>query len=120
MNGRVTANHALLTIVLRFPQRPDLALEFVVDTGFVGYLTLPPNAIATLRLPFLRRIAANLADDSTIHVSVHAVTIVWDGGEREIELLATGSRPLLGTLLLDGHELTVRFIEGGMVSVESL
>jgi hypothetical protein len=31
-----------------------------------------------------------------------------------------GSRPLLGTLLLEEHELTVRFNERGMVSVESL
>jgi clan AA aspartic protease len=95
-------------------------VEFVVDTGFVGFLTLPPAAIAALRLPFLRRIAANLADDSTIHVSVHAATIIWDGEEREVEILATGSRPLLGTLLLGGHSLTVWFTEGGMVSVESL
>jgi clan AA aspartic protease len=120
MNGRVRASHAVLDVALRLQHQPDLAVEFVVDTGFVGYLTLPPAAIAALRLLFLRRIAANLADDSTMHVSVHAATIIWDGEEREVEVLATGSRPLLGTLLLEGHELTVRFTEGGMVSVESL
>ena len=120
MNGRVTANHAVLDIGLRFQHRPDLAVEFVVDTGFIGFLTLPPAAIAALRFPFIRRIAANLAHDSTIHVSVHAAAIIWDGEEREVEVLATGSRPLLGTLLLDGHGLTVRFTEGGLVPVESL
>jgi clan AA aspartic protease len=120
VNGRVTANHAVLDIGLRFQHRPDFAVGFVVDTEFVGFLTLPPAAIAALRLPFLRRIAANLADDSTIHVSVHAATIIWDGEDREVEVLATGSRPLLGTLLLDGHGLTVRFTEGSMVAVESL
>jgi clan AA aspartic protease len=79
VSGRVTANHGVLDIALRLQHQPDLTVEFVVDTGFVGYLTLPPAAIAVLGLPFLRRIVANLADDSTIHVSVHAATIIWDG-----------------------------------------
>lgn len=73
-----------------------------------------------LHLPFLRRIPANLADDSTIRVTVHATTILWDGGEREVEVLATGARPLLGTLLLDGFGLNVQFAEGGLVSIEPL
>src|SRR5258708_4929067 len=34
--------------------QPPLSTEFVVDTGFEGFLTLPPAAVATLQLPFIR------------------------------------------------------------------
>jgi hypothetical protein len=37
-----------------------------------------------------------------------------------VDVLATGSRPLLGTLLLDGHEVNVQIPEGGTVTVELL
>lgn len=120
MNGAVQADHALLGVALTSLGGPDVTIEFVVDTGFVGYLTLPPAAVGALNLPFVRRIAANLADDSTIHVSVHAATIVWNGQEQEVAVLGTGKRPLLGTLLLAGCELNVRFEDGGLVSVVPL
>jgi predicted aspartyl protease len=73
-----------------------------------------------MKLPFLRRVTANLADDSLIQVSVHVATIVWNNQERMVEVIATGVRPLLGTLLLDGHELTTQWTEGGLVSISPL
>jgi clan AA aspartic protease len=120
MNGHVSGHHAYLTVLTRPPGQPGVSLEFAVDTGFVGFLTLPPSAIQAMNLPFVRRIPANLADDSTIHVSVHSLTIEWSGEEREVEVLATGSRPLLGTLLLDGFELLAQFMDGGLVTAEPL
>jgi hypothetical protein len=52
----------------------------------------------------------------------HAIVslIIWNGEEREIRVLATGRRPLLGTALLDGHELVVQFTEGGLVTIDEL
>lgn len=109
-----------MRVTFRFEHRPDLAIEFVVDTGFADYLTLPSSAVETLHLPFIYHGGARLANDSVIDVGVYAATIVWHGEERNVEVLATGARPLLGTLLLDGSELNVQFTEGGQVSVESL
>jgi len=120
MNGVVRSHQALIDVIFRSVGRSNLVLEFVVDTGFTGELTLPSSAVQALGLPLVRQITANLADDSTIDVDVHAATILWDGYEREVGVLATGSRPLLGTLLLDGYELTARFTEGGLLSVERL
>ena len=73
-----------------------------------------------LGLPYVHRIPANLADDSTIDIAVHVATIVWNGEEREVHVLAMGRRPLLGTTLLEGNELVVQFAEGGLVTVETL
>ena len=120
MNGQVIAHHALLNIAFRLPEQPDLNIECVIDTGFIGYLTLPLAAALAMNLPFLRRMPANLADDSTIFVEVYAATILWNGEEREVEVLATGKRPLIGTLLLNGNELNVQFAESGFVTVKTL
>ena len=120
MNGQVNAHHALLDVVFRLPDQPDLQIECVIDTGFIGYITLPLPAVLAMNLPFLRRMPINLADNSTILVEVYVAKIVWNGEEREEEVLATGRRPLIGTLLLDGHELNIQFIEGRPVIVNKL
>jgi clan AA aspartic protease len=73
-----------------------------------------------LGLPFLYDLPVNLADNSEVLLAVHEVIIIWNGEEREIRVLATGRRPLLGTALLDGHELVVQFTEGGLVTIDEL
>ena len=120
MTGNVVGLQPLLQVAIRTHQGQNVTIEFVVDTGFVGFLALPPAAVAALGLPFIRSLAANLADDSSVMMDVHDATIVWGGAEREVEVLATGRRPLLGTLVLDAHELTVQFAEGGIVLVEPI
>ena len=81
---------------------------------------MPVAAVSAMKLPFIRRMPVNLADDSTILVEVFAATILWNGEERELEVLATGIRTLIGTLLLEGSELKVQFADGGLVTVETL
>jgi len=120
MTGVVAADHACLAVTFVLPGRPSLTLEFVVDTGFVGHLTLPVAAEEALELPFVRRITANLADDRTVPVNFHAATIVWNGREQEVTVAALGRRPLLGTKLLWGSELAIRFEERGAVTVVPL
>ncbi len=120
MSGSVRARHALLPVTFRLSGLPDVALEFVVDTGFTGLLTLPPDAVKAMGLPLLHRIPAQLADGSFIEVAIHSATIVWKGREVEATVLATGERPLLGTALLDGSELLAQFREDGLVTIDDL
>ena len=120
MTGQISERRSLLPIPFRRPGQPEIVIEFVIDTGFNGSLTLPPAAVSALQLPVIRGLSANLADDRNILVSVHAATIVWDGQEREVEVLALGKRALLGTSILDRHELVARFIDGGVVRIQSL
>lgn len=37
-----------------------------------------------------------------------------------MNVLATERLPLLGTALLDGYELVIQFIEGGLVTIDEL
>lgn len=97
ITGSVSGRQAVVPIAFRLPAHPVIEIEFVLDTGFIGFLTLPPDAVAALGLPFFYRMPANLADDSTIMVPVHTATILWHGEERDVEVLAMGKRPHLGT-----------------------
>lgn len=120
MNGHVSGLHALINVALRIAGLPDVEIEFVIDTGFAGFLTLPPAAVNALQLPYVRRLVANLADGSAIQTDVYAARIVWEGEEIEVEVLATGRQPLLGTLMLQNHNLDVDFVNGGTVRVDAL
>ena len=120
MTGSVRSLHILLPVTLRLLRLPNVTIEFVVDTGFTGMITLPPAAVATMGFPFLHRIPAQLADGSFVEVAIHSATIVWKGLEVEARVLATGERPLLGIGLLEGSELIAQFRDGGLVTVEDL
>jgi clan AA aspartic protease len=120
INGIVIGRQPQLKVVLRIVNYPDLEIGCVIDTGFEGALTLPVSAVEKLQLPFVARINANLANDDNVVTSVHRATIVWDGAEIEIPVLAMGSRPLIGTLLLNNYNLNIDFCDGGILSVETL
>ena len=72
---------------LRLSHHPDLAVEFVVDTGYTDYLTLPFDAVVAMGLRYLHDISADLADNSTILIPVYLATIVWHGMEMEVPVL---------------------------------
>ena len=92
----------------------------LLTTGFTGFLTLPPAAVAAMGLPHVTDQVSRLADDSLTTIPVHSVTIVWKGVEIEARVLAMGRRPLLGTALLADSQLLTQFVEGGLVTVEDL
>ena len=50
---------------------------------------------------------------------VHDVTVHWDGEPRHIKADATGSTPLVGMLLHDGHNLNIEVERGGLVAIEA-
>ena len=120
MRGTTTRRQALLPVTFQFLGQPSLTLEFVVDTGFTGELTLPQAAVTAMQLPYFHEQQSVIADGSTIFIPVHQTMILWNGVRRAVRVLATGRRPLLGTALLDDQELRVRFREGDLVSVGDL
>jgi clan AA aspartic protease len=120
ISGIVTEGHAIVSVKFRIPNRADIPIDFVVDTGFTDELCLPPEAVALLRLRFKYAMPVNLADNSEVTLPVHEAIILWNGEEREVRVMATGRRPLLGTALMDEHELVVQFTEGGLVTIDEL
>ena len=98
ISGTVTDRHATVCVPFRRPDRPDVTIEFVIDTGFTDELCLPPEAVALLNLPFKHDIRVNLADNSRVILPVHKAIILWYGEEREARVFATGLRPIVELL----------------------
>jgi clan AA aspartic protease len=118
--GKVERLHPTVPVTFQLSSDLDLTIEFVVDTGFVGFLTLPVVAVAAMGLPFEYDTPANLADDSEVQLPVHGATIFWEGTLRRVRVLATGKRPLLGMSLLHGSSLSIDCTEAGIVRIEPL
>ncbi|WP_420759998.1 clan AA aspartic protease [Nostoc sp. CALU 546] len=104
--------------MVRLEDKSDVEIEFVIDTGFEGFLTLPPDLVAKLSLPYIAKIQANIADNSKTTTNAHAIKILWNGTEREVIVLAMGRRPLLGTALLADYHLSIDFYEGGIQATD--
>ena len=63
IEGVVNANlEAVVTIPLQGPSGQTQEVDAVIDTGFNGYLALPPTLVADLGLPVVGEADAVLAD----------------------------------------------------------
>ena len=113
------AREAVVTLPVRGPSGQAREIEAVIDTGYSGYLTLPPSLVEELGLPFRFRGRAFLANGSEETFGVYGVTALWDGQPRYVEADAVGPTPLAGMLLLDAHSLYVEVENGGRVVIQS-
>ncbi|MBD6619635.1 clan AA aspartic protease [Komarekiella sp. 'clone 1'] len=91
-----------------------------VDKGFNGWLFLPPDFIAALKLLWKRRGRAILGDGSECVFDVYEAIVVWDEQLLTIPIDEAESDPLVGMSLMEGYRLTVEVIEGGLVKIEKL
>ena len=120
IEGFVNANlEAVVIIPLLGPAGQLREVAAVVDTGFNGYLTLPPTLVADLGLSVVGDGAAILADGSEAAFDVYSVSVDWDGQPRYVEVAAVGIDALVGMMLLDGHSLFVEVVDGGRVIVQA-
>ena len=70
MEGYVSARHALVPLIMR-GANGQAEVDFVLDTGFAGFLTMPLTEIDTLGLPYSHPTFAHLADGSIIVLDVY-------------------------------------------------
>ena len=92
----------------------------VMDTGFTDALTLPPDMIQRLNLPFRETAIFELGDGSTVTFNLYTVTIDWDGQMRTIPVLEAEGEPLVGMSLLYGYRLIADIVDGGQVFLSLL
>ena len=108
-----------ISIVVASPsvQQRSISFEATVDTGFTGFLTLTPSAIAQLDLPFSTNRPAVLASGAIGHYDVHVGRIGWHGQQRLIPIYKMDSDPLVGMALLWNSRLTIDVIPDGAVTI---
>jgi clan AA aspartic protease len=117
IQGNVVNGRPTVQVMFMLPEQPEFGIDFVVDTGFNDYLTLPLQAIRLMNLPLYSSVSVRLADNSESLLPIHLATILWDGEEKVVPILATGLKPLLGTSLLKGFRLEIDFDANGLVSI---
>jgi clan AA aspartic protease len=94
--------------------------DAIVDTGFNGWLSLPPDLIAQLDLKWKRRGRAILGDGSECVFNVYEAVLVWDGNFLTIPIDEADSEPLVGMSLMEGYQLMVQVFEGGRVELSKV
>ncbi len=97
-----------------------LVVDAVLDTGYTGFLTLPPSVIAALGLTWLGSEEGTLGDGSLHDFDVYSAQIIWDGAFRTIKVNESDTQSLIGIGLLYGYEVCIETIAGGTVKIINL
>lgn len=120
IQGEVNAAYEpVITLTVQGPSGQTQDLEAVVDTGFTGFLTLPPEVIAESGLALVGTSRATLADGSEVTFNVYRVTVLWDGQPRFTWADAADTTPLVGMRLLDRHNLNIDVEDHGRVVIQA-
>lgn len=92
--------------------------DTIVNTGFNGWLSLPPDLIAQLDLKWKRRGRVILGDGSEGVFNVYEAVLVWDGKFLTIPVDEADSDPLIGMSLMEGYQLIVQVLENGLMELQ--
>ena len=121
ISGVVTANReGRIRLRVQGPQGREKEIEAVMDTGFNGFLTLPPSVIASLGCPHIGRGRAVMANGQSELFDVYEAIVIWDGQPRTVDADAADTEALIGMSLIYGYELRIQAIDGGRVTIELL
>lgn len=121
ISGTITRElDAIVSIILLDAEGSRPALDFVVDTGFSGAMSMPVSWIKAMNYPWSRSTTSILADGSVIDVDVYEGRILWDNKERAVPIDATEGDLLIGMELLQGFELRIQVVVDGLVTIAPL
>jgi clan AA aspartic protease len=118
ITGTVNADfEPIISLSIRRSDGEVFTQDAIVDTGFNGWLSLPPDLIAELNLRWKRRGRAILGDGSECVFNVYEIVVIWDGALLTIPVDEADSAPLVGMSLMEGYQLTIQVSEEGYVEL---
>ncbi len=121
MHGFVNQScEAMIRVAVGHADAPKQMVEAVIDTGFTGFLSLPPTTIETLGLPWIFRDVATLGDGSEVIFEMYRAIVIWDGQLQVVDVAASDADPLVGMSLLYGFKLEIEAVEGGSVVITAM
>ena len=111
---------ATLRLTVRGPSGQSRLIKAVIDTGFNGFITLPPVIIDELGFVWKSRTGAILADGSETEFDTYRGILVWNRRRHLIDIDESDTTPLVGTALLANFEMKAQFRAGGKVTIKPL
>jgi clan AA aspartic protease len=120
ISGSVSSDREAVVALRLIGRDTDVIVDAVIDTGFTDYLTLPLETIDLLQFPLDLYTRVTLADGSQVRLAIHTATLMWDGSIRQLPVIASEGGALIGTNLLYGSDLFIRFVDGGDVVIKSI
>jgi clan AA aspartic protease len=120
ITGMVQALEGRISLKVRGPRKQEWEVEAVVDTGYTGFVSLPPRIIASLRLRWKSFDRGILADGSECLFDVYVAKVIWDGKERRVFVDEADTDPLVGMALLNGYELKMQVRSRGTITIKRL
>lgn len=119
--GNVNAHlEAIVQLVVLDSRQQQQEIQAVIDTGYTGFLTLPPEDVTFLGLTWYARQEGILGDGSLSIFDVYEASIIWDGQTRIIEVDEAQTEPLIGMGLIEGYQLQIQGVVGGLVTITAL
>lgn len=112
-------NEAIIPVHVGAAGGQKLTLDARIDTSFSDYLSLPLATITALQLPYVETRTYSLGNNTRVDFDLYSATILWDGQERTILVLASEAHPLVGMALLKGFRLYIDAVDGGEVRIEA-
>ena len=120
MTGMINdSKEAVLTVPVQGLNGQQVEVEAVLDTGYNGAVSLPPEVIAALRLLPRGTRLETLGDGTTVSLDIYRATVVWDGLPRPLYVMATEGVSLIGMSLLYGYRVVMDVVDGGIVTIEA-
>lgn len=120
ITGRVTDYEAIIHISICDSKGQIYERDAIIDTGFDAWLSLPADFIAMLGLTWKRRGLALLADGSRSIFNMYEANVIWDEQLLTIPIDEADSEPLVGMSLMEGYELTIQAVNGGIVKLSKI
>ena len=121
LSGRVNTNlEARVNLELIGRHGKFQTVEFVLDTGFDGDLSLPADRIQELDLELLDLYEGVLANEQTAFYLGYDGLVEWHGRRRSVVVLESPGDPLLGMNLLWRNRITMDVHANGPITIEEL
>jgi clan AA aspartic protease len=108
---------AVVPLTVRGPDGQEERLDFKLDTGFDGDLSLHSVVVAALGLPRFGAQHVGLADGSVILCEMCDGVVEWGGVLRPVEVQVSDSVSLLGMALPAEHQVRIDVVDGGVVRI---
>jgi len=117
--GTFRGEHPRVTLMLP-GKSGDFEVEFILDTGFAGDLTLPNHVVDRVEGSALGLARRRLTSGQQLQFRADEIVLDWNDELRPTEILVMEGDPLLGTTLSKDTLLQIEVAEGGEVSFEPL